>query len=83
MHIKLQIELMPAGTKAQRAELTYAATMCRRSTDVGQFVDTLYQWAATLTSSGQNLPFALPQRVDKLSKPSNGFLVSANHGPFN
>jgi hypothetical protein len=27
--------------------------------------DGLYQWASTLTSSGQNLPFALSQRVDR------------------
>jgi hypothetical protein len=28
--------------------------------------DGLYQWASTLTSSGQNLPFALSQRVDRI-----------------
>ena len=34
----------------------------------------MYQWAATLTSSGQNLPFTLPLSVKKLS---NGFQASA------
>lgn len=30
------------------------------------FVNSLWQWANGLTTSGQNLPFALPQRVDPL-----------------
>eukprot|EP00238_Polyblepharides_amylifera_P004425 CAMPEP_0196575114 /NCGR_PEP_ID=MMETSP1081-20130531/4670_1 /TAXON_ID=36882 /ORGANISM="Pyramimonas amylifera, Strain CCMP720" /LENGTH=98 /DNA_ID=CAMNT_0041893317 /DNA_START=333 /DNA_END=629 /DNA_ORIENTATION=- len=33
----------------------------------------MYQWAATLTSSGQNMPFALPQQVDRTP---NGFKMS-------
>lgn len=32
----------------------------------------LFQWASTLTTNGRNLPFALPQRVDRLE---NGFQV--------
>ena len=39
------------------------------------FVDSLYQWAATLTSSGQNMPFALPIKADKLDK---GFQASVS-----
>ena len=30
------------------------------------FCSSLYQWANGLTTSGQNMPFALPQRVDRL-----------------
>lgn len=37
------------------------------------FAGAMYQWAATLTSSGQNMPFALPLKTDKL--PS-GFTIS-------
>eukprot|EP00892_Ulva_mutabilis_P003540 jgi/Ulvmu1/1558/UM110_0021.1 len=37
------------------------------------FSDGMYQWASTLTSSGQNMPFALPLKADKL--PS-GFAIS-------
>ena len=37
------------------------------------FADSLYQWAATLTVSGQNLPFALPQKVDRTD---SGFTIA-------
>ena len=33
--------------------------------DIEQFKSSLYQWATTLNHSGQNMPFVLPQRVDK------------------
>lgn len=32
-----------------------------------------YQWAATLTTSGQNLPFVLPMKTDKVE---DGFMIS-------
>lgn len=37
------------------------------------FTSGMYQWASTLTSSGQNLPFALPLQADKTE---NGFNIS-------
>jgi hypothetical protein len=36
------------------------------SVDVNVFEDAMFQWATTLTTSGQNLPFVLPQRVDRI-----------------
>lgn len=33
--------------------------------DVAIFSATMFQWATTLTTSGQNMPFVLPQKVDK------------------
>ena len=36
------------------------------------FLGHLYQWAASLTSNGRNLPLALPLRADKTD---DGFLV--------
>ena len=44
----------------------------RRSVEVPAFVDSIYQWAATLSQSGANYPTALPLKVDKLA---NGFQV--------
>lgn len=37
------------------------------------FATGMYQWASTLTSSGQNMPFALPIQADKLPA---GFTLS-------
>ena len=48
-----------------------------RGLDVTGFLNSLYQWAATLTSSGQNMPFALPIRADKVDQ---GFQVR-QHSP--
>ena len=43
--------------------------------------DALYQWASTLTSSGQNLPFALSQRVDRTNDGFElAFLTAAKNG---
>lgn len=33
----------------------------------------MFQWANTLTTSGQNMPFVLPQKVDRTA---NGFTMS-------
>jgi hypothetical protein len=32
------------------------------------FKDAMFQWATTLTTSGQNMPFALPQKVDRTER---------------
>jgi len=46
---------------------------CARSQcDTAAFSSSIYQWAATITHSGQNMPFALPFRTDPLP---NGFQV--------
>jgi len=45
------------------------------------FVRSMFQWANGLTTSGQNLPFALPQRVDALETGfSMAFLQSDPNG---
>lgn len=40
------------------------------------FAKQMYQWAATLTQNGANLPFVSPLKADKLP---NGFQVCAVH----
>lgn len=35
------------------------------------FVDSMYNWAATLTQSGANYPFSLPLKTDKLPSGFN------------
>eukprot|EP00192_Tetraselmis_astigmatica_P020552 CAMPEP_0117668586 /NCGR_PEP_ID=MMETSP0804-20121206/11636_1 /TAXON_ID=1074897 /ORGANISM="Tetraselmis astigmatica, Strain CCMP880" /LENGTH=185 /DNA_ID=CAMNT_0005476503 /DNA_START=84 /DNA_END=641 /DNA_ORIENTATION=+ len=37
------------------------------------FVSNMYQWAATLTTSGQNMPFVLPLKTDRVDA---GFQIS-------
>ena len=49
-----------------------------RQIDEAKFADKMYQWAATLTSSGQNMPFSLPLRIKKLP---GGFEVFFTHFP--
>jgi hypothetical protein len=44
--------------------LIFVRTLCR-AVSREAFKDGMYQWAATLTSSGQNMPFALPLQADK------------------
>ena len=36
-----------------------------RNVDTGAFMTKMYQWAATLTSNGRNMPLALPLRTDQ------------------
>ena len=50
-----------------------------RQCDTRLFSSSLYQWAATLTHSGQNMPFALPFRTDPLP---NGFQASSEGQPL-
>ena len=64
-----------AAAEAQvdtKEHLQLATARLPRGLNVLGFTDSLYQWAATLTSSGRNMPFALPIRADKLK---NGFQV--------
>ena len=45
---------------------------CCRDVSIPDFKSAMHQWANTLTSSGQNMPFSLPIRTDKLA---DGFQV--------
>ena len=51
----------------------------RSAVQVPAFVDSVYQWAATLSQSGANYPTALPLKVDKLG---NGFSVRGGRGVY-
>ena len=44
-----------------------------RVVETDAFLDGMYQWASTLTSSGQNMPFALPLAADRTAE---GFDIS-------
>jgi hypothetical protein len=55
--------------------MTFAGCGLCRDVDVDVFSDKLYQWAATVTSSGRNMPLALPMRVNR-SPQGRGFEVS-------
>ena len=46
--------------------------LCCRDVSIPDFKSAMHQWANTLTSSGQNMPFSLPIRTDKLA---DGFQV--------
>ncbi len=54
------------------AILTAPAPICRRDVNADTFIGRLYQWAATVTSSGNNMPLALPLRV---TRTQEGFEV--------
>jgi hypothetical protein len=55
--------------------MTFAGCGLCRDVDVNVFSDKLYQWAATVTSSGRNMPLALPMRVNR-SPQGRGFEVN-------
>ena len=65
------MRLLGLGVLTQRVHMRSCAPS--RGLDVTGFLNSLYQWAATLTSSGQNMPFALPIKTDKLEE---GFQVN-------
>lgn len=48
------------------------ALLCR-VVETDAFLDGMFQWASTLTTSGQNMPFALPLAADRTT---NGFDIS-------
>lgn len=50
--------------------LQLATAKLPTSSDSTIFAAALYQWAATLTTNGRNLPFALPLKVDKVNADS-------------
>jgi len=58
---------------AQRDNLQLATAKLPAATSVPAFATAMYNWAATLTASGANYPFALPLQVDRLP---TGFKIS-------
>mmetsp|Transcript_6411 Transcript_6411/g.11092 ORF Transcript_6411/g.11092 Transcript_6411/m.11092 type:complete len:174 (-) Transcript_6411:345-866(-) len=50
-----------------------ASAKLPKGCDAKVFSDSLYQWAASLTTNGANMPFALPQKVDRTP---DGFKLS-------
>ncbi len=55
-----------AGSNLEGAESVQLGTAkLPKDIDVHVFSSTMFQWATTLTTSGQNMPFVLPQKVDK------------------
>lgn len=58
--------------ECKQAQRETSLRVLNRGLDVTGFLNSLYQWAATLTSSGQNMPFALPIKADKVDQ---GFQV--------
>lgn len=63
-----------AKTEAD-AHVQLATALLPKDVAVDTFIDRLYQWAATVTSSGRNLPLALPLRVSRLPQ-GRGFEMS-------
>jgi len=61
-----------AGRTEADAHLQLATAKIPKTVDVDAFLGHLYQWAASLTSNGRNLPLALPLRADKTD---DGFLL--------
>lgn len=51
-----------AGAAAPHVQL--ATARLPADVDVATFNSHLYQWAATLTTNGRNLPFSLPLKAD-------------------
>lgn len=67
-----RINAAAADVESQE-HLQLATARLPKDIDVNGFLENMYQWATTLTSSGSNLPFALPIRTDKMDK---GFQMS-------
>jgi len=54
-----------AGRTKTDPHLQLATAKIPKDVDVDAFLGRLYQWAASLTSNGRNLPLALPLRTDR------------------
>jgi len=55
-----------AARAEERKTAQLATAKLPADADPAVFADSMFTWANTLTSSGANLPFVLPQRVDRL-----------------
>ncbi|KAK9868655.1 hypothetical protein WJX84_003925 [Apatococcus fuscideae] len=62
-----------AGKTGNDAHLQLATARLPSNVDVDEFKRTLYNWAATLTTSGRNMPFSLPI---KTTHTKDGFEMS-------
>lgn len=65
LHRRVSRSVTRASADVPSAQLG-TAVLPKNRFDESVFVNALFQWANGLTTSGQNLPFALPQRVDSL-----------------
>lgn len=64
--------VVAAGAAAAAPHVQLATARLPADVDVATFNRHLYQWAATLTTNGRNLPFSLPLKADPRD---NGFQV--------
>lgn len=71
------LRALPAAARRRPATLQLATAKLPSGVDKAAFAQHLYQWAATLTTNGVNLPFALPLKADPRS---DGFQVRAAAG---
>lgn len=58
--------------RADVPHLQLATAKIPADVNLDSFAGSLYQWAATLTTNGRNMPFALPLRCDQLPR---GFTI--------
>jgi hypothetical protein len=64
---------MAGGKSEADTHLQLATALLPKDVNADAFIDRLYQWAATVTSSGNNMPLALPLRV---TRTQEGFEMS-------
>mmetsp|Transcript_18564 Transcript_18564/g.47564 ORF Transcript_18564/g.47564 Transcript_18564/m.47564 type:complete len:190 (+) Transcript_18564:148-717(+) len=65
--------VLAMASRASEPHLQLATAKIPSAVDTQEFQSGMYQWAATLTTSGQNMPFVLPMKTDKLE---DGFVIS-------
>lgn len=68
---RLAVRAADGKTEAD-THLQLATALLPKDVDANAFIDRLYQWCATVTSSGNNMPLALPLRV---TRTGEGFEV--------
>ena len=77
------VAVVAAGAGAGGKTLQLGTAKLPSAVDVAVFEDAMFQWATTLTTNGQNLPFVLPQRVDRIDGGfSMEFLMSNDANEF-
>lgn len=70
--------------RVQATSLQLATAKLPTAVDKSKFSSAIYQWASSLTLSGQNMPFALPQKVDRVDTGFDiVFLKQGKGGEFN
>mmetsp|Transcript_9054 Transcript_9054/g.16332 ORF Transcript_9054/g.16332 Transcript_9054/m.16332 type:complete len:188 (-) Transcript_9054:102-665(-) len=68
-----QSTVMAMASRSAEPHLQLATAKIPQNVDTADFQSGMYQWASTLTISGQNMPFVLPMKTDKLD---DGFMIS-------